>query len=303
MKTVLADRRLRQRRRRRHPGRPQDAARARGPRQHRHHGGDRAEHDRRARRPRAPGATSSAPSCAPSSTTSAPTSSRPACSAAPTSSTRSVAHVERPAAGRRPGRRLQHRSAAADAPTAWQRSATGCCRRPSSSPPTSPRWRPSPASRCDLRRGCRRAARPRPSVGSHHRRSPRRAHPSICLYGDSTVLELHGPRIDTPHTHGTGCTLASALAGYLALGHDVPAAARLGQGPDRARDRCGLPARQGRPGPSGPAGLRRWLAAPARAEQRAHAGPRGTGAGARPGRAGLRGRPRSWPRCPRPGRW
>jgi hydroxymethylpyrimidine/phosphomethylpyrimidine kinase len=33
-----------------------------------------------------------------------------------------------------------------------------------------------------------------------------------------------GGRIGTPHTHGTGCTLASAVASYLALGEDVPGA-------------------------------------------------------------------------------
>ena len=30
------------------------------------------------------------------------------------------------------------------------------------------------------------------------------------------------PRHPNPHTHGTGCTLASAVACHLALGHDVP---------------------------------------------------------------------------------
>ncbi|MGH3343376.1 MAG: bifunctional hydroxymethylpyrimidine kinase/phosphomethylpyrimidine kinase [Carbonactinosporaceae bacterium] len=30
-----------------------------------------------------------------------------------------------------------------------------------------------------------------------------------------------GPRHDNRHTHGTGCTLASAIASYLGLGHDV----------------------------------------------------------------------------------
>ena len=32
------------------------------------------------------------------------------------------------------------------------------------------------------------------------------------------------PRIDTPHTHGTGCTYASAIAAHLAKGHDLQAA-------------------------------------------------------------------------------
>lgn len=31
-------------------------------------------------------------------------------------------------------------------------------------------------------------------------------------------------RLDNRHTHGTGCTLASAIASYLALGEDVPGA-------------------------------------------------------------------------------
>ncbi|MFC4030656.1 bifunctional hydroxymethylpyrimidine kinase/phosphomethylpyrimidine kinase [Streptomyces polygonati] len=35
------------------------------------------------------------------------------------------------------------------------------------------------------------------------------------------------PRHGNRHTHGTGCTLASALASYLALGHDMPAAVGL----------------------------------------------------------------------------
>jgi hydroxymethylpyrimidine/phosphomethylpyrimidine kinase len=33
-------------------------------------------------------------------------------------------------------------------------------------------------------------------------------------------FELRGPRIDTVHTHGTGCTLSSAIAANLALGLD-----------------------------------------------------------------------------------
>lgn len=38
---------------------------------------------------------------------------------------------------------------------------------------------------------------------------------------------LGAPRHDNRHTHGTGCTLASALAAELAKGHGVVAAARL----------------------------------------------------------------------------
>ena len=32
------------------------------------------------------------------------------------------------------------------------------------------------------------------------------------------IVELHSKRIDSPNTHGTGCTLSSALASYLAQG-------------------------------------------------------------------------------------
>lgn len=49
--------------------------------------------------------------------------------------------------------------------------------------------------------------------------------PVDLLYNGSDVLEIGGPRLESPHTHGTGCTLASALAAYLARGDDVPEAA------------------------------------------------------------------------------
>lgn len=43
--------------------------------------------------------------------------------------------------------------------------------------------------------------------------------------GDVTV-ELRAPRLDNRHTHGTGCTLASAIASFLAAGQDVETAVR-----------------------------------------------------------------------------
>lgn len=47
----------------------------------------------------------------------------------------------------------------------------------------------------------------------------------VDLLTDGTVEHvLRGPRLDTTHTHGTGCTLASAIASRLALGDDVPTA-------------------------------------------------------------------------------
>jgi hydroxymethylpyrimidine/phosphomethylpyrimidine kinase len=40
------------------------------------------------------------------------------------------------------------------------------------------------------------------------------------------LTELHGERIATDHTHGTGCTFSSAIAARLALGDELVAAVR-----------------------------------------------------------------------------
>jgi len=48
------------------------------------------------------------------------------------------------------------------------------------------------------------------------------------LYNGDRLIELPGRRIDTRHTHGTGCTLSAALAALLPRTHgDLPEAARL----------------------------------------------------------------------------
>lgn len=44
---------------------------------------------------------------------------------------------------------------------------------------------------------------------------------------DGQVIRYPGRRIATPNTHGTGCTLASAIASYLAMGADMPSAVKL----------------------------------------------------------------------------
>lgn len=47
------------------------------------------------------------------------------------------------------------------------------------------------------------------------------------VFFDGTRLEeLEAPRIDTPNTHGTGCTYASAIASRLALGDELLGAVR-----------------------------------------------------------------------------
>ncbi len=51
--------------------------------------------------------------------------------------------------------------------------------------------------------------------------------PVDVLYGASeggSVARYPGRRIPSPHTHGTGCTLASAIASYLAIGAAMPQA-------------------------------------------------------------------------------
>jgi hydroxymethylpyrimidine/phosphomethylpyrimidine kinase len=50
------------------------------------------------------------------------------------------------------------------------------------------------------------------------------------LFVDGSIEEwLSAPRIDTPHTHGTGCTLSAAIAGHLARGDALLEAVRAGK--------------------------------------------------------------------------
>ncbi len=46
------------------------------------------------------------------------------------------------------------------------------------------------------------------------------------LFDGENYAEIEGPRIKTKHTHGTGCTFASAIATLLAKGESVPEAVR-----------------------------------------------------------------------------
>ncbi|MFB9528378.1 bifunctional hydroxymethylpyrimidine kinase/phosphomethylpyrimidine kinase [Nonomuraea roseola] len=49
--------------------------------------------------------------------------------------------------------------------------------------------------------------------------------PVDLLTDGAAEFRFRAPRLDNRHTHGTGCTLASAIASYLAMGDDVPTAA------------------------------------------------------------------------------
>jgi len=50
--------------------------------------------------------------------------------------------------------------------------------------------------------------------------------PVDVFFDGRRLEELRAPRIDTRHTHGTGCTLSAAIAARLALGDDTLSAAR-----------------------------------------------------------------------------
>ncbi len=47
------------------------------------------------------------------------------------------------------------------------------------------------------------------------------------LYHDGEKIWFYGERIDTRNTHGTGCTLSSAIAANLAKGYDLPESIRM----------------------------------------------------------------------------
>jgi hydroxymethylpyrimidine/phosphomethylpyrimidine kinase len=50
------------------------------------------------------------------------------------------------------------------------------------------------------------------------------------LFATRAIEEwIEAERIDTPHTHGTGCTLSSAITAHLARGATLPAAVRAGK--------------------------------------------------------------------------
>jgi hydroxymethylpyrimidine/phosphomethylpyrimidine kinase len=50
--------------------------------------------------------------------------------------------------------------------------------------------------------------------------------PVDLLFNGTDVLRVPGDRINSEHTHGTGCTLASGIASRLALGDEMPAAVK-----------------------------------------------------------------------------
>lgn len=49
------------------------------------------------------------------------------------------------------------------------------------------------------------------------------------LFHNGELIQYSHDRIDTGNTHGTGCTLSSAIASYLALGLELPLAVRAAE--------------------------------------------------------------------------
>ena len=47
------------------------------------------------------------------------------------------------------------------------------------------------------------------------------------LYADGELVWFEGKRIDNPNTHGTGCTLSSAIAANLAKGYPLAESVRM----------------------------------------------------------------------------
>ncbi len=50
---------------------------------------------------------------------------------------------------------------------------------------------------------------------------------SDLLYNENESFWFYGKRIANPNTHGTGCTLSSAIAANLAKGYDLKASVKL----------------------------------------------------------------------------
>ncbi|HEX4348101.1 MAG TPA: bifunctional hydroxymethylpyrimidine kinase/phosphomethylpyrimidine kinase [Vicinamibacterales bacterium] len=66
------------------------------------------------------------------------------------------------------------------------------------------------------------------------------------LFDGTAFVEFRTPRIDSPHTHGTGCTFASAVAACVALGTPLTVAVAEAQAYVTGAIRNALPAGGGR---------------------------------------------------------
>ena len=83
--------------------------------------------------------------------------------------------------------------------------------------------------------------------GGHTHGSPSPSATDL-FYDGKDFRELTAPRLDTPHTHGTGCTFSAAIAAHLARGADVERAVELAKAFVTEAIRHGFPLGHG-PGP------------------------------------------------------
>ena len=60
-----------------------------------------------------------------------------------------------------------------------------------------------------------------------HQLSTEEAMANDLLYAEGNICLIAGKRVDNPNTHGTGCTLSSAIAANLAKGYELERAVRL----------------------------------------------------------------------------
>lgn len=70
----------------------------------------------------------------------------------------------------------------------------------------------------------------------------------LLLTGDGEMHWMEGERIPSPNTHGTGCTLSSAIAAHLALGASLTEAVKGGRAFVRAALAAGAEVRTGQGG-------------------------------------------------------
>ncbi len=64
------------------------------------------------------------------------------------------------------------------------------------------------------------------ALGAGQGRAPARPARSTCWSAANSEIRYPAERISSEHTHGTGCTLASAIASWLARGEDMPGAVK-----------------------------------------------------------------------------
>jgi hydroxymethylpyrimidine/phosphomethylpyrimidine kinase len=81
------------------------------------------------------------------------------------------------------------------------------------------------------------------------------------MFDGNDVTELDAERIETPHTHGTGCVFSAAIAAQLAKGNPVPEAVAVAKRFVTAAVRHGFPLGKGH-GPTDPIAAARSLTPP-----------------------------------------